>query len=218
MAKKMAVSQRRQHEMDDLIGVAQLALAEVLNRFDPTKVHGYKEGEPPDKFFGPLAKKAIHDRLINYLRRSGNVPHVSLDLPAGREMDRTIVDSLKSKVDEAKSGVRESEVRSLVDQMLKQLSEQEKYILIKRYGLDRKGEKPIANIAKEMGYTRATITNWHNNAIKKLQSFFRKIGLTPRDVLANVSIELEVTAGNFKSLKDVKVFKISSQELVKLFK
>lgn len=187
IAKNMAIARHREDLLTDMIGIGNLALAEALNKYDTEKFTKVGKGDPL-AYFGPYAKDRITKRLLNFLKKETRRTHPSLEKPLkGKEgyMNKTLGDVIQDEATkDPEAGVDKTKAKQLAQTLLKKLSEQQKFILIKRYNLDNKGQKSIADIAVELKVTRATANNWHNEAIKKMRRILDKMQLSPTDVLA----------------------------------
>lgn len=125
------------------------------------------------------------DRPIEDVRRmlEINKPVTSVDLPVGYEDGRTIVETI---VDE--KGVdptvvlQDEELREHFDHWLVDLTEKQKEVIERRFGLHGYDPQTLEEVGKGLGLTRERIRQIQNDALKKLRQMVTQEGLT-KDLL-----------------------------------
>ena len=107
------------------------------------------------------------ERLISICQ----VP-LSLDTPIGDEEDTTFKDFLKGEgTAEVEERVVQEELKPSIQEMLEQLTPQEKKIIIMRFGLDGNEPKTLREIGEKLGISRERVRQLETRAKKKMREY-----------------------------------------------
>lgn len=110
-------------------------------------------------------------REIERLLTVCQVP-LSLDTPIGDEEDTTFKDFLKGEgTAEVEEKVVREELKQSIQEMLEQLTPQEKKIIIMRFGLDGNEPKTLREIGELLGISRERVRQLETRAKKKMREY-----------------------------------------------
>jgi len=97
---------------------------------------------------------------------------LSLDTPIGDEEDTTFKDFLKGEgTAEVEERVVQEELKQSIQEMLEQLTPQEKKIIIMRFGLDGSEPKTLREIGEKLGISRERVRQLETRAKKKMKEY-----------------------------------------------
>jgi len=97
---------------------------------------------------------------------------LSLDTPIGDEEDTTFKDFLKGEgTAEVEERVVQEELKQSIQEMLEQLTPQEKKIIIMRFGLDGNEPKTLREIGEKLGISRERVRQLETRAKKKMKEY-----------------------------------------------
>jgi len=97
---------------------------------------------------------------------------LSLDTPVGDEEDTTFKDFLKGEgTAEVEERVVKEELKKSIQELLEQLTPQEKKIIIMRFGLDGNEPKTLREIGEKLGISRERVRQLENRAKKKMREY-----------------------------------------------
>ncbi|MEO2065668.1 RNA polymerase primary sigma factor [Thermovibrio guaymasensis] len=97
---------------------------------------------------------------------------LSLDTPIGDEEDTTFKDFLKGEgTAEVEEKVVQEELKQSIQEMLEQLTPQEKKIIIMRFGLDGNEPKTLREIGEKLGISRERVRQLETRAKKKMREY-----------------------------------------------
>ncbi|WP_457567385.1 sigma-70 family RNA polymerase sigma factor [Desulfurobacterium sp.] len=100
---------------------------------------------------------------------------LSLDTPVGDEEDTTFKDFLKGEgTAEVEEKVVQEELKHSIEEMLEQLTPQEKRIIIMRFGLDGNDPKTLREIGEKLGISRERVRQLETRAKKKMKEYALK--------------------------------------------
>ncbi|WP_297445732.1 RNA polymerase sigma factor RpoD/SigA [Desulfurobacterium sp.] len=100
---------------------------------------------------------------------------LSLDTPVGDEEDTTFKDFLKGEgTAEVEEKVVQEELKHSIEEMLEQLTPQEKRIIILRFGLDGNEPKTLREIGEKLGISRERVRQLETRAKKKMKEYALK--------------------------------------------
>lgn len=154
-------------DSDDLISIGIIGLIKAVNTYNPTKGNRLVT----------YASKCIENELLMMLRgEKKKNREVSLNEPIGTDkegnsislidvMENDEIDALK-QVENAEDVIR---VREYVEDVL---TEREKEIITRRYGLD--GSEPLTQkkVGADMGISRSYVSRIEKKALEKLKKAF----------------------------------------------
>lgn len=150
-------------EGEELISIGTIGLIKGISSFDPDK--GTK--------LATYAARCIENELLMLMRSSKKSRNdVSLNDPIGTDKEGNqilLVDVMSSEEEVSDVIELKSQIKKLRENILSELDERERQIIVKRYGLD--GEEPLTQreIAKELNISRSYISRIEKKAISKLK-------------------------------------------------
>lgn len=153
---------------DDLISIGTIGLIKGIDSYSQkygTKITTY-------------CARCIENEILMYFRSNKkNNNNISLDEPIGYDKegnDITILDILKTpKPDYIESMYVKDNIKSL-NKYLKNLTEREQEIIIRRYGLGNYEEQTQKDIAKDLNISRSYVSRIEKRAITKILREFIK--------------------------------------------
>lgn len=159
--------QTAEEDMEDLISIGTIGLLKAVSTFDMTK--GSK--------LATYAARCIDNELLMMFRsRRKNVREVSLYDPIGSDREGNeiyLLDILESTAPDVPVSCEKKEDTLRLYWFLENgLAEQERTIMILRYGLY--GQKPTTQrvIAKRLGISRSYVSRIEKNVLGKFRQFF----------------------------------------------
>jgi len=97
---------------------------------------------------------------------------LSLDTPIGDEEDTTFKDFLKGEgTAEVEEKVVQEELKQRIQEMLEQLTPQEKKIIVMRFGLNGNEPKTLREIGEKLGISRERVRQLETRAKKKMREY-----------------------------------------------
>lgn len=158
---KKYVSQER--EMEDLISIGVIGLIKAVLSFDESK------GK-----LSTYAAKCIDNELLMMLRSEKKYSKdVSLYEPIGMDYDGNEVchyDVIISKEPDVDVQCEEADdIMRVLETVRQELSEQERWIISKRYGLFGEEERTQREVAEELGISRSYVSRIEKKALERLR-------------------------------------------------
>lgn len=146
---------------EDLMATGMLGLMEAVNKITPSK-----DNKPTSYFY-----KSIENELINaFNREKRNVKSISLngELFRNDENEYSLEHFLKEEVDFDKN-IRVNEIKELIKKLLKTLSEDNRVLIEKRYGLNGHKQCTQQQLADSLGMKRSTLAMKERRIMKSLR-------------------------------------------------
>ena len=146
---------------EDLMATGMLGLMEAINKITPSK-----DSKPTSYFY-----KSIENELINaFNREKKNIKSISLngELFRNDENEYSLEHFLKEEVDFDKN-IRVGEIKELINKLLKTLSEDNKLLIEKRYGLNGYKQCTQQQLADSLGMKRSTLAMKERRIMKSLR-------------------------------------------------
>lgn len=146
---------------EDLMATGMLGLMEAINKITPSK-----DNKPTSYFY-----KSIKNELINaFNREKKNVKSISLngELFRDDENEYSFESFLKEEVDFDKN-IRISEAKELISKLLETLSEDNKLLIERRYGLNGYEQCTQQQLADSLGMKRSTLAMKERRIMKSLR-------------------------------------------------
>lgn len=146
---------------EDLMATGMLGLMEGINKITPSK-----DSKPTSYFY-----KSIENELINaFNREKKNIKSISLngELFRNNENEYSLEHFLKEEVDFDKN-IRVGEIKELINKLLKTLSEDNKLLIEKRYGLNGYKQCTQQQLADSLGMKRSTLAMKERRIMKSLR-------------------------------------------------
>ena len=153
---------------DDLISIGTIGLIKGIDSY--SKKHGTK--------ITTYCARCIENEILMFFRSNKkNNNNISLDDPIGYDKegnDITILDILKTPKPDYIEDMHTKDNIKLLNEYLKKLTEREREIIIKRYGLGDFEEQTQKEIAKELNISRSYVSRIEKRAITKILREFIK--------------------------------------------
>lgn len=153
---------------DDLISIGTIGLIKGIDSY--SMKHGTK--------ITTYCARCIENEILMFLRSNKkNNNNISLDDPIGYDKegnDITILDILKTPKPDYIEDMHTKDNIKLLNEYLKKLTEREREIIIKRYGLGDFEEQTQKEIAKELNISRSYVSRIEKRAITKILREFIK--------------------------------------------
>lgn len=160
------------NELDDLISIGTIGLIKGVDSF--SKSNGAK-------LTTYCAKCIDNEILMHYRNNKKTSKNISLDEQIGFDKEGntiTIMDMLKTPNPDFIEDMLKKDNINKLKKYINILSEREKNIIIKRYGLDGNDEITQKNIAKELNISRSYVSRIEKRALTKLLREFIRNNLT----------------------------------------
>lgn len=158
----------KEYDIDDLISIGTIGLVKGIDSYRPSK----------KTRLTTYAARCIENEILMHFRSNKkHLNNVSLNDSIGYDKDGNeinLIDVLKS---EDKDMSEEVDLQNNIDLLLKYLnllSDREKEIIIKRYGLFETKEQTQKEIAKEMKISRSYVSRIEKRALTKILREFIK--------------------------------------------
>lgn len=153
---------------DDLISIGTIGLIKGIDSFKPkNKVK-----------LSTYCSRCIENELLMFFRSNKkNNKNISIDEPIGFDKEGneiTLLDILKTPDPDFALKLHIKDNIKKLKEYFKILSDREKEIINKRYGLDNKEEKTQKEIAKEIGISRSYVSRIEKRALTKIFKEFIK--------------------------------------------
>ncbi len=153
-------------EQEDLISIGTIGLIKGIDSFKSEK--GIK--------LATYVSRCIENEILMYLRSKKKTSlDVSLSEPIDTDSEGnelTLIDVIYADdniFDEIDLKIKSEKVRKFVESLP---DKRERYIIIKRYGLDSKEPKTQKEIAKQLGISRSYVSRIEKKALEKLRDMF----------------------------------------------
>ena len=150
---------------DDLISIGTIGLIKAINTYSSEK----------STKLSTYASRCIENEILMFMRsEKKRKSEVSLNEPIGTDKDGnelSFLDILGSDPDEIIEDIYlKIQVQKLMLSMSKVLTDREKLIIIKRYGLLGCKPLPQRELAEELGISRSYVSRIEKKALEKLKS------------------------------------------------
>lgn len=107
----------------------------------------------------------------------------SIDAPIGHESDRTIVETIADlRVSDPSEILQDSNLRNSVNRWLDDLSEKQRDVIVRRFGLRGHETATLENVGAEIGLTRERVRQIQVEALRRLKDIMRAEGLSNQEV------------------------------------
>ena len=154
-------------DLDDLISIGTIGLIKAVMTYDPQKGNR----------LAAYAARCIDNELLMYLRsKKKTAREISLYEPIGIDKEGNeihLLDIVESEGEDiAEQYNRKEDAKRLYLYLDSELKEQEKQVLLLRYGLGGKEEFTQKQVAANLGISRSYVSRIEKNAIEKLRLRF----------------------------------------------
>lgn len=161
IAKKYA---KNEQDMEEYISIGTIGLIKAINSFKDNK--GFK--------ISTYASKCIDNEILMNIRATKKQnAEISLNTVIGTDKDGNDME-LAEKIDEGSKSVidtihNKALVKQVIEYILEELPEREKYIMCSRYGIGGKKYKTQQEIADELGISRSYVSRIETKVQNKLK-------------------------------------------------
>lgn len=154
--------------VEDLISIGSIGLIKAINTFNPERKIK----------LATYASRCIENEILMYFRgNKKNNKNMSINESVGFDKDGnevTFLDILKTPKPDYALDIHKQDSIELLKRYFNILSDREKEIIIKRYGLNNNNEITQKEIAKELGISRSYVSRIEKRALTKiLREFIR---------------------------------------------
>ncbi len=158
----------KKEDVDDLISIGTIGLIKGIDSYS------YKHGTRITTY----CARCIENEILMYYRNNKkNSKNISINESIGFDKDGneiTFLDILKTPKPDFALDVYQKDNINLLKDYFKVLTEQEKEIIIKRYGLNNSDEVTQKEIAAELGISRSYVSRIEKRALTKMLREFIK--------------------------------------------
>lgn len=156
------------YETDDLISIGTIGLIKAINTFDHQK--GIR--------LATYAARCIENEILMVIRNGKKWQNdVSFEEPIGTDKEGneiSLMDIVSSSEEDVLDEVElHLQVKKLYQAIEKRLTERERTVICKRYGLYHTNPMTQREIAKTLGISRSYVSRIEKKAVKKLASAFQ---------------------------------------------
>lgn len=132
--------------------------------------------EPSPEEIAELLDRPVADvkRMLGLNERVASV-----DVPLGADSDKTLLDTLPDDM-AGDPGVllQEQDINASIDNWLSELSEKQREVVTRRFGLRGHESSTLEEVGREIGLTRERVRQIQVEALKRLRDIFEQHGLT----------------------------------------
>lgn len=133
------------------------------------------EHDPTAEEIAESMDKTVSD-VSRMLRLNERVS--SVDIPMGKDGDRTLVESLADEhPNDPEELVEDDDLTSSVEACLSELSDKQREVISRRFGLRGYDVSTLEDVGKEIGLTRERVRQIQVEALKRLRDILKKQGL-----------------------------------------
>ena len=154
--------EKNANEQDDLISIGTIGLIKGIDSYK--KSHNTR--------LTTYVARCIENEILMYYRANKkNNQNVSLNEPIGFDKEGneiTLIDILKTPKPDFAIDIHNKDNINLLDKYFKVLTEREKEILEKRYGLNEQDKMTQKNIAKHFKISRSYVSRIEKRALTKI--------------------------------------------------
>ncbi|MGI0115995.1 RNA polymerase sigma factor RpoS [Zooshikella sp. RANM57] len=132
--------------------------------------------EPSPEEIADLLDKPVDDvkRMLGLNERVSSV-----DTPLGPDSDKSILDTISDENDADPAQVlQETDLNSSIDKWLGELSEKQREVIARRFGLRGYETSTLEEVGREIGLTRERVRQIQVEALKRLRVILEKQGLS----------------------------------------
>lgn len=131
--------------------------------------------EPTPEDIANLLDKPVEDveRMLGLNERVA-----SMDTPVGQSSDKMLVDTVPDQqVSDPAALLQESDLNSSIDNWLLELTEKQREVVARRFGLRGYETSTLEEVGREIGLTRERVRQIQVEALKRLRDIMEKQGL-----------------------------------------
>jgi RNA polymerase nonessential primary-like sigma factor len=134
------------------------------------------EHEPTSEEVARLLDRPINEvkKLLNLSERVGSV-----DLPAGKDNDRPLLDTIPDNVTpEPSDQLQDEDISANIDAWLNELEEKQREVVVRRFGLRGYERATLEEVGNELGVTRERVRQIQMDALKRLRKILEGRGFS----------------------------------------
>lgn len=111
----------------------------------------------------------------------------SMDTPVGPSSDKTLVDTVADQhVSDPVELLQDSDLRSSLDSWLDELSEKQREVVARRFGLRGHESSTLEEVGREIGLTRERVRQIQVEALRRLRDILEKQGLNAESLFGAI--------------------------------
>lgn len=152
--------------LEDLISIGTIGLIKAISTYNPDKKIK----------LATYASRCIENEILMYLRKTANLKaEVSLDEPINMDCDGNellLTDILGTEEDTVSRNLEEAVDIRVLRQLLENLPERERELLMMRYGLQGRKEQTQKEVAQTMGISQSYISRMEKKILLRLKKEF----------------------------------------------
>jgi len=136
--------------------------------------------EPSAEEIGELLHKSVDDvkRMLGFNERMA-----SADTPYGKDADRPLLETIAdSKAMDPADNVQTDDINSHIDEWLNKLSDKQREVVERRFGLHGYDNSTLEQVAGELGVTRERVRQIQIDALKRLRSVMEQQGFSIENI------------------------------------
>ncbi len=100
----------------------------------------------------------------------------SVDVPAGKDYERPLIESISDERSSPTERLQEDSIRGNISNWVMQLSEKQREVICRRYGLCGYENSTLEQVAQELGVTRERVRQIQMDALKRLKEILEISG------------------------------------------
>ncbi|PWG63933.1 RNA polymerase sigma factor RpoS [Sediminicurvatus halobius] len=119
------------------------------------------------------------DRPVEDVRRMMGLNEgvTSVDVPIGKDADRVLLDAIPDETNpDPFSALQEEDVVGHLDQWLQELSEKQRAVVVRRFGLHGHEKATLEQVGNEIGVTRERVRQIQIDALRRLREVMERAG------------------------------------------
>ncbi len=132
--------------------------------------------EPSAEEIARLLDKPVAEveRMLHFNERV-----TSVDVPQGRDDDRPRVDNIPDEHNDEPADILQAEsVRANLEKWLDQLSDKQREVVVRRFGLQGYQNATLEEVARELGVTRERVRQIQIDALRRLRVILEQMGFS----------------------------------------
>lgn len=136
--------------------------------------------EPSPEEIANLLERPVED-VERMLKLNERV--TSIDAPITHDSDRTVVETIAdTRVSDPSEILQDSNLRNSVNRWLDDLSEKQRDVIVRRFGLRGHETATLEQVGAEIGLTRERVRQIQVEALRRMKEIMRTEGLSQREV------------------------------------
>lgn len=127
------------------------------------------------------------DRPIDQVKRvlGLNERIASVDVPTGKDADKPLVDSIPDdSLNDPTESIQDERIAANLDRWMDQLTEKQKAVVLRRFGLHGYETCTLEQVAKELGVTRERVRQIQMDALRRMREVLERDGYSIENVFS----------------------------------